>query len=436
MLFLFSKESIMINSIIKQQREERDFLLRQSYIERIDKPSLEALLTSDLIKLISGPRRAGKSVLALQILKDQDFAYMNFDDDQLLAAFNQDEVVRALKEVYGNYRYLLLDEIQNLEGWELWVNKLARRGTNLVITGSNARLLSRELATSLTGRFTEIRVWPFSFSEMLAHNSMKSDLSKDITPSDQGTILHALDHYLIHGGFPEVVRNPGMGNSYLSTLFDSLILKDILNRFRVRQNKQLYDLASWMVTNYTNLFTYNQLKNDLLFNSVATVQKFCGYLSEAFLMISLPAYATKQKLHQRTPQKVYLVDNGFVQARSFEQSPNSGRLLENMVMIELLRRGNQPGLALFYHRTRNNKEIDFVVRKGHTVQQLIQVCFDISSTKTRKRELAALAEASGELQCSNLLIITWNHEEFIIQQEITIQCLPAWKWLLEMKNEK
>lgn len=426
----------MITSIIKQQREERDFLLRQGYIERIDRSAKESLLGSDLIKLISGPRRAGKSVLALQILKDQDFAYLNFDDDQLLAAFNQDEVVRALKEVYGNYRYLLLDEIQNLDGWELWVNKLARRGTNLVITGSNARLLSRELATTLTGRFTEIRVWPFSFSEMLAHNSMKSDLSKDITPSDQGTIMHALDHYLIHGGFPEVVRNPGMGNSYLSTLFDSLILKDILNRFKVRQNKQLYDLASWMVTNYTNPYTYNQLKNDLRFNSVATVQKFCGYLSEAFLLISLPIYATKQKLHQRSPQKVYMVDNGFVQARSFEQSPNSGGLLENLIMVELLRRGYQPGLELFYYRTRNNKEIDFVVRKGHSVEQLIQVCFDLSSTKTRKRELAALIEASGELRCTKHLLITWNHEECIEFPESSVQIIPAWKWLLEMRNEE
>ncbi|HRZ43357.1 MAG TPA: ATP-binding protein [Bacteroidales bacterium] len=421
----------MITSVLKQQRAERDYLLGQRYIDRLDRSMTTELLNSELIKLISGPRRAGKSVMAINMLKDQEFAYLNFDDDQLLSAFNEDEVISGLKEVYGNYHYLLLDEIQNLNGWEIWVNKLARRGTNLVITGSNARLLSRELATSLTGRYTEIKVWPFSFREMLHYNSKSMESETANTPSDQGVMLHALNQYLTHGGFPEVVRNPEMRNGYLSTLFDSLILKDILKRFQVRQTKQLYDLASWMITNYTNPFTYNQLKNDLQFNSVATVQKFCGYLTEAFLQISLPAYATKQKLHQRKPQKVYVIDNGYVGARSFEQSPNLGHLLENMILVELMRRGNQPGFELFYHRTKNNKEIDFLVRQGHLMYQLIQVCFDLSSLKTRKRELSALTEASVELRTNNLLIITWNHEEIIPVQDTTIRVIPAWKWLLE-----
>lgn len=421
----------MITSILRQQRDERDFLLRQDYIDRLEGSAFQDHLNNSLIKLITGPRRAGKSVMALQILKDQDFAYLNFDDDQLLSAFNEDDVISGLKEVYGNYRYLLLDEIQNLNGWELWVNKLARRGTNLVITGSNARLLSRELATSLTGRYIEIRVWPFSFKETLKYQTNTTDPGTGETPSEQGALLHKLNQYLTDGGFPEVVRNPGMRNSYLSSLFDSLILKDILKRFQVRQTIQLYDLASRMITNYTNPFTYNQLKNDLQFNSVATVQKFCSYLEEAFLQISLPAYATKQKLHQRTPQKGYAVDNGFVGARSFEQSPNFGRLLENMILVELMRRGHQPGFELFYYRTGNNKETDFVVRHGHTVHQLIQVCYDISPPKTRKREISALFEAASELKCHNLLIITWNQEELIQTPDTMINCVPAWKWLLD-----
>lgn len=428
---MFSKDKIMIISILIQQREERDFLLRQGYIDRLEEHVVHEHLNSSLIKLITGPRRAGKSVLALQILKDQDFAYLNFDDDQLLSEFSEDDMISGLKEVYGNYRYLLLDEIQNLDGWEFWVNKLARRGANLVITGSNARLLSRELATSLTGRYTEIRVLPFSFPEMLRCQSISIDAVAEETPAKQGALLHALTQYMTHGGFPEIVLNPGMRNSYLSSLFDSLILKDILKRFQVRQTRQLYDLAAWMITNYTNLFSYNQLKNDLQFNSVATVQKFCGYLEEAFLLMSLPAYSTKLKLHKRTPQKCYAIDNGFVTARSFEQSPNTGRLLENMILIELLRQGHQPGLELFYYRTRTNKEVDFMVRRGHSIHKLIQVCYDISPVKTRKRECAALTEAAKEINCNNLLLITWNHEEIILEKEITIQCLPAWKWLLE-----
>ena len=154
-----------MRAIVLSQRRERDGLLEKAYLLRDYQVEAETFLTSPLIKLITGPRRAGKSVLTLLLLKGKNFAYLNFDDEQLLENFNEDAVMQALSEVYPGFEYLLLDEIQNLENWDLWVSKLYRRGYNLLITGSNAKLLSSEMGTVLTGRFLEIEVFPFSLTE-------------------------------------------------------------------------------------------------------------------------------------------------------------------------------------------------------------------------------------------------------------------------------
>jgi len=177
------------------------------------------------------------------------------------------------------------------------------------------------------------------------------------------------------------------------------------------------------------------VKESLDFNSVATVQKFVGYLEEPYLFQHLTRYDTKIKNQQKAAQKIYIIDNGFVKARSFELSPNYGRLLENLVFVELLRRHYQPGLNLFYYRTRNNHEIDFLLRRGNRIEQLIQVCFSIDQSKTIKRELNALIEASQELKCSKLLLITWDKEEVIEQKNLKIEVVPAYKWLTEYSEK-
>ncbi|MDP1620915.1 MAG: ATP-binding protein [Bacteroidales bacterium] len=421
----------MIKSIINQQREERDMLLNQNYIQRMDDDSIAGFLATSLIKLITGPRRAGKSVLALQILKEQNFAYLNFDDDLLLTHFDEDAVIQSLNEIYSGFNFLLLDEIQNLSKWELWVNKLFRRGVNLVVTGSNANLLSHELASSLTGRYLQISVFPFSFAEVIRFQKVAFTSQTELTPPELGNILSKLNTYMLDGGFPETVLHPVILKNYLSSLFDSILLKDVLKRFQIRQTQQLYDLSNYLLANYTNPYSSNQLKAHLNFNSVATVQKFMGYLEEPFLFFSLTRYDTKIKTQQKSPKKTYVIDNGFIRARSFELSPNFGRLLENLVFIELLRRNYQPGLELFYYRSRNGKEVDFVLRQGHIVKQLIQVCYDISTSKTCKRETESLTGASAELNCKNLLIITWDKEEVIEKDDLKIQLTPAYKWLIE-----
>ncbi|NEW84012.1 MAG: ATP-binding protein [Mariniphaga sp.] len=418
-----------MKKIIYQQLEERNVLLKKEYMGRINDTSKSEYLNTSLIKLITGPRRAGKSVLALQLLENQNFAYLNFDDDLLLKNFNEDAVIEGLSEVFTGYSYLLLDEIQNLPNWELWVNKLYRRGVNLIITGSNAKLLSHEMASALTGRYIQLTVLPFSFSETIRFNKQSNHAETVATPTQQGKVLSLLQGYLFNGGFPETVLNPGILKNYLTSLFDSVLLKDILKRFNVRQTQQLYDLSNYLLSNYTNLFTYNQIKESLGFRSVATVQKFMGYLYETYLFQHLKRYDAKIKNHQKAAQKIYCIDNGFIQARSFELSPNYGSLLENTVFIELLRRNYNPELDLFYYRTRNNREIDFLVRKGHKIEQLIQVCYDITRPKTLKRELDAFIEAATELNCERLLLITWDKEEQLKADKFTVQLIPAYKWL-------
>lgn len=422
----------MIRNILQQQHEERDFLLQKAYIRRIDDTIITGYLTTTLIKLITGPRRAGKSVMALQLLKNQNFAYLNFDDDQLLKYFDEDVVIQGLNDVYKGFNYLLLDEIQNLPDWELWVNKLYRRGVNLVITGSNSKLLSHEMASTLTGRYVQITVLPFSFSETIRSAALTLPANDQLTPVETGKILGLLHSYLFNGGFPETVLNPDLLKNYLSSLFDSILLKDILKRFRVRQTQQLYDLSNFLLSNYTNLFSFNQVKEVLDFNSVATVQKFIGYLEETYLFQHITRYNNKIKNQQKTAQKIYIIDNGFIKARSFELSPNYGRLLENLVFTELLRRGYKPQLELFYYRTRNDREIDFVTRRGHVIEQLIQVCYDTEQFKARKRETDALVEAAHELNCANLLLITWDKDETIEINQLFVTFLPAYKWLLNL----
>ena len=233
------------------------------------------------------------------------------------------------------------------------------------------------------------------------------------------------------GGFPEVVLNPSILKNYLASLFDSVLLKDIVRRFQIRQFQQLYDLSNYLLSNYTNTFSYTQLKTDLKFSSVSTVQKFVRYLAEPYLFLSLTRYANKIKLQQKSLKKNYVIDNGFIHARSFELSPNYGRLLENVVFIELLRRNYRLELDIFYYKTRNDREVDFVCRQGYRIEQLIQVCYDITNPKTLKREVEALIEASSELACTNLLLITWNNEDVIIKGELSIKLLPAVKWLCD-----
>ena len=395
-----------MKDILLNQKAERDELLAHPYQFRDTNYDIDELLASPLIKLITGPRRVGKSVFSLLMLRGQNFAYLNFDDNLLLEKWDEELVMQLLDDIYQGYEYLLLDEVQNLPDWDLWVNKLYRRGKNLIITGSNAKMLSSEMATVLTGRYLQIEMLPFSLYETMRWQKVNPDSNEQVV-----RVSVVTDDYMRNGGYPETIQSRNITKSYLSTLFDSILLKDVAKRHRVRNTTDLYNLATYLLSNFCNPISVNTLAEELGLSSITTTKKFCDYLAEPYLFFYLPRFDNKLKLMKKAPRKVYVVDNGFVQSTAFNLSDNLGRLLENQVFIELLRRGYVPGKTLFYYRTRNDKEIDFVTRIGSKVEQLIQVCYDMSSGRTRKRELDALVEAAEELRCNNCVVITKDYNE-------------------------
>ena len=417
-----SKRTVMKTTILNQ-RAERDELLSRPYQQRHTKYDADELLQNPLIKLITGPRRVGKSVFALLMLQGKNFAYLNFDDNQLLEKWDEDIAMSALDDVYPDYDFMLLDEIQNLPDWDLWVSKLYRQGKNLIITGSNANMLSSEMATVLTGRYLQIEMLPFSLEETMSWKNISTDREEQAAQA-----IMLADDYMRNGGYPETIPARSITKSYLSTLFDSILLKDVAQRHNVRNTTDLYNLATYLLSNFCNPISANELAGELGMSSVATTKKFCDYLNEPYLFFYLPRFNNKLKLMNKAPKKVYVVDNGFVQSTAFNLSENLGRLLENQVFVELLRRGYIPGQTLFYYRTRNDKEIDFVTRKGTKVEQLIQVCYDMTSEKTRKRELDALVEAAEELHCDNLLVITNTQQVGVEWRDLTINIVSINKF--------
>ncbi len=413
-----------MKTIILNQKAERDDLLARPYLIRHTQYDIDNLLANGMIKLISGPRRVGKSTQALLMLRGRNFAYLNFDDNALLNAWNEDLVMQTLDDVYPNYDFLLLDEVQNLDGWDLWVSKLHRRGKNLIITGSNAKMLSSEMATALTGRYIQIEMLPFSLEEIFEWNQL--DIN-NVSPEDTNKATALSDDYLRLGGYPETIGARTIARSYLNTLFDAIIWKDIVKRHKVRNSNELSDLAMYLLSNFCNPISANDLTKELALSSVSTTQKFMGYLHEPYLFYYLQRYDNKLRLMKKAPQKIYVVDNGFVAAKAFNLSDNLGRLLENQVFIELLRRGYNTEKSLFYYHSRNGKETDFVIREGTHIKCLIQVCYDISNPKTERREVDSLIECAEELKCDQLQIITIYEERTITKGGHTIHVVPITK---------
>ena len=414
-----------MKTIVLNQRKERDELLSRPYLTRRSSQDFDTLLNSHLIKLITGPRRVGKSTQALLMLRDKNFAYLNFDSQPLLDAWDANLVMRMLDDVYPGYDYLLLDEVQNLDVWDMWVSELYRQGKNLIITGSNAKMLSSEMATVLTGKYLQVEMLPFSLEELFDWN--KLDLHH-LMPEQEAECKVLTDDYLRNGGYPEVVASRQLVRSYLDTLFDSIVWKDVAKRHNVRNITDLNNLAVYLVSNFCNPLSANELSEELGLSSVNTTKKYMDYLHEPYLFYYLSRYNNKLKLMKKAPRKVYVVDNGFVAAKAFSVTENLGRLLENQVFIELVRRGYDTEKTMFYYRSRNDKEVDFVLRQGAHIQRLVQVCYDMSSPKTEKREVDAMVECAGELKCNNLTIVTFSDERTIEKDGYKITVVPIAKF--------
>jgi len=423
----------MLKDIVSNQKLQKEQLLTLSYIGRAKEPFAKKWLDSNLIKVILGPRRAGKSVFSFMLLKDRPFMYFNFDDEVLSSAggIATDELMKELHAAYGQVKTVLFDEIQNLPGWELFVNRLHREGYNLVLTGSNAHLLSKELATHLTGRHMPIEILPFDFSEFLRAKKFQISEEYSALPQQRGELLNLMENYLINGGFPEVAVHNVDPKDYLDVLFDSLVFKDVVKRHRVKFSTQVANLGGHLINNFANLYTIRKILEILNLKSASTIEKYIKYLEEAYLIFSLLRYSPKSIQRIKSPRKVYAVDNGFITAKAIQHSPDKGKLMENLVFTELVKRGVKPNRDLFYYKTRNDREIDFVVKNGIDVTELIQVCYESINSDVEQRETKALFEAGGELRVKKLTVLTWDEKRAVEKDGVTIHFKPLWEWLLE-----
>lgn len=410
-----------IQDILLLQKREVEAQTKEPYITRDTTLNLK----NNLIKVIVGPRRAGKSFFALHYLKNTgSFGYINFDDEKLTDAQNYDEILTAMNTVYNNPTYVLFDEIQNLPKWELFVNRLQRQGYNLLITGSNSHLLSKELATHLTGRHSLRTIFPFSFTEFLQLDG------KALTTQE---IRAKLSSYLISGGFPEPLIKNMDRKEYLTTLFNAVIYKDIVKRYRIRNPKEIENLAYYLISNVASEYSFHSLTNVTKIKSSHTIQKYLNYLEESYILFSLNRFSYKVKEQLSSNKKIYCIDNGFITTKAFSITPNIGKLYENLVSCELKRKENQGEYEVYYWKNAQQEEVDFVIKKGIQVEQLIQVCFNPQNAETMKREIRALIKAGKELNCVNLLVITEDKEKEEdtewFGEKASIKHIPLWKWL-------
>src|SRR3989344_5426613 len=354
-----------IKEILTLQKREIEVKLKEKYINR----SQDLKLDNDLIKVIIGPRRAGKSFFALHFLnKIGNFGYVNFDEEKLTEVDDYNEIVVAMNSVYDNPKFVLFDEIQNLPKWELFVNRLQRQGYKLIITGSNSNLLSRELATHLTGRHLLTNIFPFSFKEYLKLEN------KELITTE---IKEKLSQYSLNGGYPEVLLKKVELKEYLSTLFNSILYKDIVKRYKIRNPKQIEDLALYLISNVANEYSYNSLTKIGKIKSSHTIERYVSYLEESFILFSLNRFSYKVKEQLSSNKKIYCIDNGFIYAKAFKVAPDFGRLYENAVALELKKSELNNKSRVYYWKNSQQEEVDFIVKEGLKVKQLIQVCYNI-----------------------------------------------------------
>lgn len=414
----------MLQDLLRAQAGEWQAWLGERYVPRT---SVTPPPSADLAQVIIGPRRAGKSLYAAHLAQASGMTcgYINFDDERLVGLRDNDSLLAACDAVYRRPDLLLLDEIQNLPRWELLVNRLLRAKRRLILTGSNAHLLSAELATHLTGRHWAIPLLPFSLAEVAGgrRDSVWGE-------AESAELCHS---YAATGGFPEVVLKQLHGPTYLRTLVAAVVHKDIQARFHLRAPQSIDALATLLLSQPGSEYSFRTLAQATGCRSPHTLRKYVGYLEQAFLLFTVPRFSFKVREQTASNKKVYPIDPGLVGAVGFSSSPNRGRMLETLVAIACHRGQLRGDWRLFYWKDPQQAEVDFVLQVGHRVRTLIQVCADPGSPKVLDRELRGLLKASRELRCDDLWLLT-DHEEGVSTEHwqglrAVVHRQPVWRWL-------
>jgi uncharacterized protein len=412
-----------IKKVIVAQAESR---VGFRYIEREQQLLQQKTGTDPFVRIFSGVRRCGKSTLMDHIRNNsQEKNYsLNFDDNRLtgFVAGDFEKLFEAFHELYDPEKTWYFDEIQNINGWELFIRRLHNDGQKVFITGSNANMLSRELGSHLTGRYLQTEIFPFSFAEYCRFREI-SIKPNDFYSSSKTTILKkAFQDYVFNGGFPEFLQTKN--TDYLQILFENIIYRDVIARFNIRNTKLFMEMAHFLISNISKEISYNSLKNIFGLANAITVKEYIGYLEDCYLLFSINKFDYSLKKQLANPKKIYCVDCGMAGIVSFQFSENFGRQLENLVFLHLRR----SGAGIFYHR--GNFECVFLEVSQKKVQRAIQVCQSIVDSATRQREINGLIEAMKTYQLQSGWIITEDEEVTIEHDGLTIQVIPAWKFLI------
>lgn len=416
----------LLKQIILEQQEILH-ALNKRYVQRYIAD--EWLQTSEIL-IISGIRRCGKSVLMQQIrdrLVEKDF-FFNFDDERL-ANFKLDDFQKLQEcfvELFGEQHTYYFDEIQNIEGWERFVRRLYNAGNKIIITGSNARMLSRELGTHLTGRYIQVEIYPFSFQEYLAMNEIPVNAKTLYTTTGRATMVKSFVKYMECGGFPKFLQDGSV--SYLTSLYESIIYRDILTRNGLTNEKEMLEMMFYLASNATKRVTYSSLGKVVGIQHPDTIKNYLEYIQQTYLIFQLFRYDPSVKKQMMSPKKIYFVDNAIIKRIGFNATENNGVFLENLVFIELKRRG----WDVYYYA--DKKECDFIVRKGLHISDAYQVTLKMDSPQTREREIAGVREAMQAYSLSKGYILTFEGKETINFDDGTIvEVIPVWEWILQYK---
>jgi predicted AAA+ superfamily ATPase len=418
-----------IEKVLLEQQDELVALGSETLIHRPEEDLIN--LNSKLAQVVIGVRRSGKSTLCFNALRKAGvhYAYANFDDERLkdIETKDLDNVLQSLYKIYGEFEYLFLDEIQNIDGWPLFVNRLLRQRIHLLITGSNAKLLSTELASHLTGRHHKIELFPFSFKDWCVINDL--DYTR-LTTKNRGLLSKAYEDYFHQGGFPELLSGEENPKEYIGTLIDNIITQDIKKRYKIRNIDALKKLAHHILNETPTIIVKDNLQDAIGIKSEQTLANYLLYLNQTYLISTISKYSSKSRERSRG-EKSYAIDVAFMDKRDNAFSgDNLGWRLETIVYLELLRRKATTDNDIYYFKSRN-AETDFVVCDKNKTLAVYQVSYDISNEKTRKREIRGCIAGAKGTKCDNIFLIT-DHESGIIEEQgYKIQVIPIWEWLVK-----
>jgi uncharacterized protein len=402
------------------------FWRRDIGVERARLADLQRAAPLPHAVIISGLRRAGKSTLLAQLahrLGEERLYYLDFEDERFLGfeAGDANDLYAALVELFGERHIFVVDEIQNVPGWEHFVRRFMEMGYKFYITGSNASLLSRELGSRLTGRYVPVELFPFSFAEFLQFRGYTAPDLTRLTTADTARLQGYLGEYLRLGGIPEPLKYPEL--QLARTLYEDVLYRDIATRHRIEEVRALKELAFYLVSNPASLISFNKLKDQLRLGSVNTIKNYIEYLENSWLLFTTNVYDFSVKRQQVAPKKAYVIDTGLANAVGFSFSPNTGKLLENLVFLALRRQTQE----IHYYRSPGGLEVDFYLPE---TRRLIQVSHSLAQPATREREVRALTDAMRGLGLVDGLILAEANEAPIAENGLTIEVRSLAEWLL------